>query len=175
MKSRYVMFAGYNAWCNERLYDAAAKLSNADYRADRGAFFKSVHGTLNHLMVGDRIWMRRFTGTGEQPPSLDAILYDDFEGLRAARQVQDTLISRYINALSEDDLNRTIRYRTVVNPQTIEQTLAPALDHFFNHQAHHRGQAHALLSSLLGNDLTPSFDLIIYQRETGTGGLRNAG
>src|SRR5258707_14957201 len=121
MKSRYVMFAGYNAWCNERLYDAAAKLSDADYRADRSAFFKSVHGTLNHLMVGDRIWMRRFTGAGQQPPGLDAILYDDFEGLRAARQVQDTLISRYINAFSEDDLNRTIRYRTVVNPQTIEQ------------------------------------------------------
>ncbi len=61
MKSRYQMFAGYNAWCNRRLYEAAARLSDADYRADRGAFFKSVHGTLNHLLVGDRIWMHRFT------------------------------------------------------------------------------------------------------------------
>jgi uncharacterized damage-inducible protein DinB len=85
MKSRYQMFSGYNRWCNERLYEAAAKLSDADYRADRGAFFKSLHGTLNHLLVGDRIWMRRFTGAGELPPSLDAILYDDFEALRAAR------------------------------------------------------------------------------------------
>jgi len=74
MKSRYQMFAGYNAWCNERLYDAAAQVPDADYRADRGAFFKSLHGTLNHLLVGDRIWMRRFTGAGEQPPSLDTIL-----------------------------------------------------------------------------------------------------
>ncbi len=172
MKSRYLMFAAYNAWCNARLYDAAAMVSDADYRADRGAFFKSLHGTLNHLLVGDRIWMRRFTGTGEVPSSLDAILYDDFEALRAARRSEDTLINRYINRLSEDDLNRTIRFRTMVNPQTIEQTLAPALDHFFNHQTHHRGQAHALLSSILGNDATPSFDLIIYQRETGTGGLR---
>lgn len=172
MKSRYRMFAGYNAWCNERLYAAVAKLSDAEYRADHGAFFKSLHGTLNHLLVGDRIWMKRFTGAGEQPASLDAILYDDFEALRAARRSQDTLISRYIDGLSEDDLNRTIRYRTVVNPQTIEQALAPALDHFFNHQTHHRGQAHALLSSIVGNDLTPSFDLIIYQRETGQGGLR---
>jgi uncharacterized damage-inducible protein DinB len=57
----------------------------------------------------------------------------------------------------------------VVRPQTIEQALAPALDHFFNHQTHHRGQAHALLSSIIGNDATPSFDLIIYQRETGVG------
>ena len=63
------MFAGYNAWCNERLYDAAAKASDADYRADRGVFFKSLHGTLNHLLVGDRIWMQRFTGKGELPPS----------------------------------------------------------------------------------------------------------
>ena len=67
MKSRYQMFASYNAWCNERLYDAAATISDADYRADRGAFFKSLHGTLNHLLVGDRIWMRRFTGMGDVP------------------------------------------------------------------------------------------------------------
>ena len=175
MKSRYLMFAGYNAWCNERLYDAAALLSVTDYRADRGAFFKSLHGTLNHLLVGDRIWMQRFTGVGERPPSLDAILYDDFEALRAARRSQDTLISRYIDRLSEDDLNGTLRFRTIVNPQTIEQTLAPALDHFFNHQTHHRGQAHALLSAIIGNERTPSFDLIIYQRETGQGGIRKMG
>lgn len=169
MKSRYQMFAGYNAWCNERLYAAAATLSDADYRASRGAFFKSVHGTLNHLLVGDRIWMRRFTGAGNVPPALDAILHDDFEALRAARRSEDTLISRYIGRLGEGDLNSMLRYRTVVRPQTIEQPLAPALDHFFNHQTHHRGQAHALLSSIIGNDATPSFDLIIYQRETGVG------
>lgn len=172
MKSRYQMFAAYNTWCNERLYDAAAKVADADYRADRGAFFKSLHGTLNHLLVADRIWMKRFTGVGEQPPSLDAILYDDFAALRAARRSEDTLIGRYIERLSEDDLTRAIRYRTVVRPQTIEQPLAPALDHFFNHQTHHRGQAHALLSALLGNDQTPSFDLIIYQRATAQGSLR---
>jgi len=175
MKARYRMFAGYNTWCNERLYDAAAKLSDADYRAHRGVYFKSLHGTLNHLLVGDRIWMKRFTGAGEQPASLDVILYDDFSALRAARRGQDVLIGRYIDGLSDDDLTRTIRYRTVVNPQTIEQALAPALDHFFNHQTHHRGQAHALLCALLGNDQTPSFDLIIYQRETGQGGLRKIG
>lgn len=169
MKSRYQMFAGYNAWCNERLYDAAAQVPDADYRADRGAFFKSLHGTLNHLLVADRIWMRRFTGAGAQPPSLDAILYDDFEALRAARHTQDTLISRYIDGLSEADLTGTLRYRTVTNPQLIEQALAPALDHFFNHQTHHRGQAHALISAILGNDKTPSFDLIVYQRQTGVG------
>ena len=169
MKSRYRMFAGYNAWCNERLYDAAALVSDADYRADRGAFFKSLHGTLNHILVADRIWMKRFTGVGARPPSLDAILYDDFAALRAARRTQDVLINRYIDNLNEERLVATFRYTTVVNPQTIEQPLAPALDHFFNHQTHHRGQAHALLTSIIGNDKTPSFDLIVYQRETGVG------
>jgi uncharacterized damage-inducible protein DinB len=169
MKSRYQMFAGYNRWCNERLYDAAAKVPDADYRKDGGAFFKSLHGTLNHLLVGDRIWMRRFTGAGELPPSLDAILYEDFDALRTARQSEDVRIARYVDRLSETDLAGTLRYRTFVRPQTIEQPLAPALDHFFNHQTHHRGQAHALLSAILGNEATPSFDLIIFQRETGMG------
>ena len=172
MISRYRMLAGYNAWCNERLYAVAAPLSDADYRADRGAFFKSLHGTLNHLLVGDRIWMRRFTGAGELPASLDAILFEDFASLRAARRAEDARITRYIESLSDDDLAGTLRYRTVVRPVEIEQPLAPALDHFFNHQTHHRGQAHALLSSIVGNDATPSFDLIMYQRETGQGGLR---
>jgi uncharacterized damage-inducible protein DinB len=172
MISRYRTFAGYNAWCNERLYDAAATLSDADYRADRGAFFKSLHGTLNHLLVGDRIWMHRFTGEGVLPKSLDTILYEDFDELRAARRAEDAKISRYVEGLNGNDLASTIRYRTFSNPADIEQPIAPALDHFFNHQTHHRGQAHALLSSFIGNDRTPSFDLIIYQRETGQGGLR---
>lgn len=167
MLARYQMFAGYNAWCNERLYRAAAQTSANDYRGDRGAFFKSLHGTLNHLLVGDRIWMQRFTGRGERPASLDAILYDDFAALHAARQEEDARITRYVDSLTDADLGKTIRYRTVVDPQDIEQQLAPALDHFFNHQTHHRGQAHALLSAVLGNERTPSFDLIVYQRETG--------
>jgi uncharacterized damage-inducible protein DinB len=172
MLARYRMFAGYNAWCNERLYEAAAQIPDAEYRADRGAYFRSLHGTLNHLLVGDRIWMRRFTAQGEVPPGLDAILYDDFFLLRQARRTEDARIRDYVGSLNESDLSEPIRYRTFVNPQDIEQILAPALDHFFNHQTHHRGQAHALVSRILGNDRTPSFDLIIYQRETGEGALR---
>ena len=77
--------------------------------------------------------------------------------------------------MSEADLAGSIRFRTLSNPATLEQQIALALDHFFNHQTHHRGQAHALLSSIIGNERTPSFDLIIYQRETGQGGLRKLG
>lgn len=173
MLERYRMFAAYNAWCNQRLYDTAAKLSDADYRKDRGAFFKSVHGTLNHLLVGDRIWMKRFTGEGEFPPSLDAILHDDFYSLRAARETEDRRISGYVDKLDGAALAGALQYRTVVNPKTVTQPLVFALDHFFNHQTHHRGQAHALLTAVLGNEAVPSFDLIIFQRETGLGGLRS--
>ena len=169
MLARYQMFAGYNTWCNARLYAAVATLSQPDYRTDRGAFFRSLHGTLNHLLVGDRIWMQRFTGEGDLPASLDAILYDDFAALRAAREAEDARISGYVEGLTEADLAGTLRFRTFVRPQEIEQPLWPALDHFFNHQTHHRGQAHTLLSAAIGNDATPSFDLIVYQRETGVG------
>jgi uncharacterized damage-inducible protein DinB len=89
-----------------------------------------------------------------------------------ARVAEDTRITAYIDGLSDDDLGRSIRYRTFSNPADIEQALSPALDHFFNHQTHHRGQAHSLLSAVIGNDATPSFDLVIFQRETGQGGLR---
>jgi uncharacterized damage-inducible protein DinB len=170
MKAHFDMFSRYNAWANERLYEAAARLSDADYRADRGAFFKSMHGTLNHLVVADRIWMRRLTGTGETTNRLDAILYDDLPSLRAARRSEDERIIRFVDGLSEADLAGHIRYRTITNPQDIEQPMAPALAHFFNHQTHHRGQAHGLLTAITGD--APSFDLIIFQRETGLGGAR---
>jgi uncharacterized damage-inducible protein DinB len=167
MKPHFAMMAGYNAWCNERIYDVAAQLSDADYRADRGAFFKSVHGTLNHLLVADRIWLKRFSGKGEVPNRLDAILFENLSELRAARQKEDERIVAYVDSLSEADLAGRIRYRTITNPIEIEQPLAPALVHFFNHQTHHRGQAHCLLTGF-GLD-APSLDLILFQRQTGMG------
>ena len=167
MKPHFAMMAGYNAWCNERIYDVAAQLSDADYRADRGAFFRSVHGTLNHLLVTDRIWLKRFSGTGEAPNRLDAILFEDLAGLRAARAREDERIVGYIDSLSDADLAGRIRYKTITNPAEIEQPLAPALVHFFNHQTHHRGQIHCLLTGF-GLE-APSLDLILFQRQTGMG------
>ena len=177
MTERYKMFAGYNAWANDRIYDAAAKLTDADYRADRGAFFKSVHGTLNHLLVADRIWMRRFTGTGDAPNRLDVILVENFNELRAARRMEDARISNYCAELTDEKLSgplRYISYRTITKPTEIRQELAPALDHFFNHQTHHRGQLHCLLTAIGGRDAAPSLDLLLYQREMGLGGGRQS-
>src|SRR5260370_7793232 len=173
MKSLFEMLAAYNAWVNERLYDAAARIPDAEYRRDRGAFFGSLHGTLNHLLLGDRIWMHRFTGEGEEPKELDAILYDDFAELCAARRAEDVRIVDYVAGLSEKDLAGTIRYRSTRSPPDIEQLLAPPLLHFFNHQPHHRGQAHCLLTEITGE--APSFDLLVYQRQTGTSLIKGGG
>jgi uncharacterized damage-inducible protein DinB len=173
VKAHFAMLAAYNAWANERLYDAVEEIPDADYRADRGAFFGSLHGTLNHLLAADRIWLSRFTGKGDAPCALDAILYDDFADLRAARRAEDARIMCYIAGLSEGDLAGTIRYRSTRAPAEIEQQLAPLLLHFFNHQTHHRGQAHCLLTGLTGE--APSFDLLVFQRATGLSLLRGAG
>ncbi len=170
MHARYVMLAAYNRWANRRLYAAAAGLSPQDYTADRGAFFRSMHGTLNHLLATDRIWMKRFTGEGDAPDRLDAIIAEDRETLTGLREAEDQRIVDYVAGLTEADLTGSVRYRTVTAPRTVEQHLAPALDHLFNHQTHHRGQAHAILTGL-GRE-APALDLIFFQREAGLGGVR---
>ena len=169
MESHFAMLARYNEWANRRLYAAAAAVPDADYRADRGAFFGSVHGTLNHLLLADRIWMRRFTGEGETYTRLDEILFDEFPALRSAREAEDARITGWIDCLEDEKLAGAFTYRTIVNPTDITQPLAPAVAHFFNHQTHHRGQVHALLTAIGGRDAAPSLDLIMFQRETGIG------
>ncbi len=163
MKAHFEMMAAYNAWANRRLYDAAAGLSDADYRADLGAFFNSVHGTLNHLLVGDLIWLARFRGEPAPPYRLDDILHDDRDELIAARRVLDSDIIGFAAARSEANLAADITYRMITRDETVTQPLAPALAHFFNHQTHHRGQVHALLTRLTG--AAPAIDLIYFQRE----------
>jgi len=160
--AHYQMFGYYNAWANGRLYEAAAALSTEQYRADRGAFFKSVHGTLNHLLVTDRVWMHRFTGEGDAPDRLDAILFESFPELRAAREAEDRRIIDFVDRLDDGRIAGTIRYRRVSTPEQFEQQMAPALAHWFNHQTHHRGQVHAILTGLV--DKAPELDLLIFQR-----------
>jgi uncharacterized damage-inducible protein DinB len=167
MQTHFAMFAAYNRWANALLYGAAAKLPDVDYHADRGAFFGSLHGTLNHLLVTDRIWLRRFTGSGPQPTRLSEILFDDLPSLSNARTAEDARIVAFVDGLTEADLVGTFTYRTITRPADITQPLAPALSHFFNHQTHHRGQAHTLLTIAAGRDAAPSLDLIYFQRETG--------
>lgn len=161
--AHYRMLGRYNAWANGHLYDAVACLDAVQYKADRGAFFKSVHGTLNHLLVTDRIWMKRFTGEGDAPDRLDAVLCETFEDLRTARAAEDARIVSYVEGLDEVRIAGTISYRRVSSPEQFVQELAPALAHWFNHQTHHRGQTHALLTGL--GQPSVEMDLLFFQRE----------
>ena len=163
MKRHCQMFAAYNRWANERLYGAAEKVPPEAWRRDVGAFFGSLRGALNHILVADRIWMRRFTGTGDAPARLDTVLHDDLAGLARARGQEDRRIADWIETLSPADMSGSFTYTTVTDARTVTQALAPALAHLFNHQTHHRGQAHTILS-LLGEE-PPSLDLIYFQRQ----------
>jgi uncharacterized damage-inducible protein DinB len=162
VKQHFMMLAAYNAWANGRIYEAAAGLTKQEFARDVGAFFKSMRGTLNHLLVADRIWLKRFTGEGAAPPALDTILFIDLAKLRAAREAEDKRLIGWVGSLSEKALAGRFTYMTVTDMRTISQRLAPALAHLFNHQTHHRGQAHTILT-ILGKE-APTLDLIYFQR-----------
>jgi uncharacterized damage-inducible protein DinB len=162
MRQHFMMFAAYNAWANQRVYDAASKLAEEELWRDTGAFFKSVAGTLNHLLAADRIWMKRFTGEGDAPSQLDTVLHEHFAKLHVARQAEDARIVSWINGLGDTALAGRFSYMTVTDMRTISQRFAPALAHFFNHQTHHRGQAHMGLT-VLGQP-SVQLDLIAFQR-----------
>lgn len=144
MRKHFALMAEYNTWANARLYRMASQLSDEQLRRDVGAYFKSLHGTLNHLLVADRIWMRRLTGTGEAPTRLDAILFEDLAGLSEARRAEDERIERFVKGLSDAQLEATFEYRTLKGA-AMQQPLRETLAHVFNHQTHHRGQVSTLL------------------------------
>jgi uncharacterized damage-inducible protein DinB len=144
------VMARYNRWMNDKLYAVAEKLTDAERKQDRAAFFGSIHGTLNHLLLADRIWLGRFTGAtlqeGELGPgirSLDQELYADFDELRHERVKTDDDIDAFVAALTDEKLAGNLRFlrRGAVN----ELPLWHAVAHLFNHQTHHRGQVTTLL------------------------------
>jgi uncharacterized damage-inducible protein DinB len=161
LAAHFRTLAAYNRWANRRLYDAAARLSDADYRADRGAFFGSLHGTLNHILVTDRIWLQRLTGRGEAPHQLDAILFERLADLTVAREDEDERIGAFVGRLDNAALAAPISYRNMKG-LAFTNPLGALIAHLFNHETHHRGQAHAILTGL-GQD-APSLDLIQFYR-----------
>jgi uncharacterized damage-inducible protein DinB len=154
--------ADYNHWANRRIYGAAMAMPEEQYRRRIGVFFGSLHGTLNHLLLADRIWLRRLTGEGEHPSRLDAILYDDLKDLARARMAEDARLQRVVSGTSAADLGADLSYQTTSGkPQ--QQKLQDILLHVFNHQTHHRGQAHACCSIVTGTE-PPTLDLLAFQR-----------
>ncbi len=146
-KNYFRTMARYNRWMNERVYACCADLSHEERKKDRGAFFKSIHGTLNHILLGDLIWFGRFKGepfTGFS--GLDYELHADFCALRDARVRMDAGILEFVDALDESRVAGELHYTTVVNPAPRVSPFWFVLMHFFNHQTHHRGQVTTLLS-----------------------------
>ena len=138
--------ASYNSWMNARIYECAGQLNDSDRKRDVGAFFKSIHGTLNHILVGDKIWLGRFAGIPSSVASLDQELHVEFEALRSDRIETDKAISLFASGLTSDNLSTKLQYTSVVNPEARQYELWLVVAHFFNHQAHHRGQVTTLLS-----------------------------
>jgi uncharacterized damage-inducible protein DinB len=157
---QYRALARYNAWMNERLYAVAATMPDAERRRDVGAFFRSIHGTLNHLLLTDRAWLWRFTQDARVAQSrdaegkpiaptgrLDQELYADFELLRRERAGTDADITAFTAALTQERLAGDLTYRTTAGVEHCHP-LWWAVSHFFNHQTHHRGQVSALLTQV---------------------------
>jgi len=165
MKTHFVTMAKYNAWANARLYRMVGALPDEMFRKDVGAYFKSLHGTLNHLLAADRIWMSRLTGIGDHPDNLNAILFVDLPSLHAARVDEDGRIIDFVQGLTESALEEMWDYRTL-NGTPQRQRRREILAHLFNHETHHRGQAHAILT-VLGVAEPDPLDLILMQREQG--------
>lgn len=150
--------SGYNARVNNQLYEAASRLSDSDLARDEGAFFGSILGTLNHLLVVDLLWLIRFKDHSDRyislekisnypsPTALDEVLYPDFEELGKVRKEIDEIIINWIdNETEESDFQRSLAYENSRGTTSI-RNFGEMVFHFFNHQTHHRGQASTLLS-----------------------------
>jgi uncharacterized damage-inducible protein DinB len=150
------MLARYNRIANQRLFERCAQLDDSEYRKPRPGSLGSIHGLLNHILLGDRIWMERFEGGGHSTPALHTVLFDDFSALRCARIEQDQRIEEFFEHLPADFFSRTFHYINNQGKDYVE-TAAVAAGHLFNHQTHHRGQVHVMLSQTLVPP--PSLDL----------------
>jgi uncharacterized damage-inducible protein DinB len=176
--AQYHALARYNAWMNDRVYTTAATLTDEERKRDLGAFFRSIHGTLNHILLADRAWLGRFTRDRTVAESRDAAgnpialtgrldqeLYADFDRLGHERARTDEAIVRFVAGLTPERLAAPLAYRTSAG-EACEHPLWWAVTHFFNHQTHHRGQVTTLLKQL-GRDPGVT-DLVVLLRTAGT-------
>ncbi len=150
------LMASYNQCMNEKLYKAAFQLPTMELVADRGAFFGSISSTLNHIAVGDTIWLKRFAShpanykilqqlSMQSPESLDQILFPEFTLLYDHRKNLDGIIAEWVSTITEADLDCELHYKNMKNVGSTKNFYS-LLMHFFNHQTHHRGQVTTLFS-----------------------------
>lgn len=162
------LMARFNRWANSRIYACVAGLDGEAYRCDRGAFFGSIHHTLNHLLVVDRLWTARIQDRESGIESLDQILFDDFESLKAAREEDDDKFIALVDRLSDAELEAPVRYRRIIGDGVEEARAGHILITLLNHQTHHRGQVHAMLTQ--AGVTPPPLDVIFYLDEIGEAG-----
>ena len=143
------IMAAYNAEMNRRLYAAAGRLSDSERRADRGAFWRSIHATLNHLLWGDRMWMSRLAGWDkpEQKLAESDRLHEDFSELSKARDRADAGLTEWAEGLDEAALSGDLYWYSGAAGREMTSPRGFVVMHLFNHQTHHRGQVHAMLTA----------------------------
>ncbi len=146
-----LMMARYNAWQNRSLFGAADQLTDAQRGQDRGAFFGSIQCTLSHLIFGDRAWMFRFTGDEALKPEATSIAgsrtaFPQWSDLQAARIALDAQIIDWADRLTADALSGDLTYHAMAAGRDDTKPRWLLITHMFNHQTHHRGQVHAMLT-----------------------------
>jgi uncharacterized damage-inducible protein DinB len=139
------VMAAYNGWMNRKVYEAAAQVPEAERKADKGAFFRSIHSTLNHILWGDRVWLPRFNGKRYETGAIGVDLYDDFADLLAARRTHDDEIAAWAAQLTPEQLAGPLTWYSGVAKREFTRPRALCVMQMFNHQTHHRGQVTALL------------------------------
>ncbi|MGI9384144.1 MAG: DinB family protein, partial [Methyloligellaceae bacterium] len=148
----YQAFATYNRCMNERVYEVCAGVPDAERKADRGAFFKSIHGTLNHLLYGDRAWLNRLADRAFELAPTGTDLYESFDELRAERAATDAEICDWAKSLSDAWLTTEVTWVSGIDDRERVQPHWLLVSHMFNHQTHHRGQLTTLLTQA-GHDV----------------------
>jgi len=145
LMTHFQLLARCNCIANERLFATCAQLDDAEYRKHRAGSFGSIHGLLNHILLGDRRWLALFENGERVTLFLNQILYDDFSGLRSARAREDKRIESFFAGLDAAFWDRSFAYTNNQGKDYVE-TAHVACSHLFNHQTHHRGQVHVMLS-----------------------------
>jgi uncharacterized damage-inducible protein DinB len=139
------VMARYNRWMNERLYALLSEMSDEERKRDRGAFFGSMHGTLNHLLWGDRMWLGRFIDDPCADPAFGADMFADFVELSKERDITDRKILTWAGNVSEGWIAGTLSYTSKVDGRTRQMPRAVGVLQLFNHGTHHRGQLTTLI------------------------------
>lgn len=147
-RSHIQLMAEYTTWMNAKLYESCSQLDDCKRREDLGAFFGSIHLTLNHLLHGDRMFLSRFEGRNEQFAPLGTDLFPAFEELRRERMVTDQHLQSWAESVEDSWLGESLTYKSMSDGKTRTVEHWVLVTHLFNHGTHHRGQITTLLSQL---------------------------